>query len=586
MTDAKNISLLSAPPPADSRAHPYEFASNLDEFFQYQAKFQRKYTAREQALMFLQGMRQVTAFASASVQLIHDLEQYPTTGPFPTRIHLANIPITLASHPAAATPMPNSVSGQYAPARLTVTRATPSAQPTEQVTERTQPRYTPTPRRGGNQMRQPKDTQCPACFTYEHEVGECRVLPKVAACLAYIKEHASMVQTTIQRYKERQHPSNRQSVKEMLINAVYGQLGKPESDEFDGLIDHLTDSLCSQTHQEPDYDTNIFHLHACTASNKHQDFADIHSEMQPVKFPLLEEIHHAVEASQTHDWITDEHNDPQPLSCITLSVTTTQQRDLADTGASVSATGTRELLHNFTSETRYEIAGYDGKVTKAAGEGYAHVQNEATHLIDRILFVYSPGITGTIFSLEHHAQTHPKVHRWTQEAIPSTQGGWITFYDADQNVVSRYPTVRSKGVYFIQNMKFIPSASTPGPDIETPTTPNVPSSSATIAHISQVYADLPNDFVSADNFDGFATYIKVPTTTQPLCIPDARQSVQLFKMESSPLDRRSYNLKSGTNIWHIVPNRSYGKRRNASMVFPHSHVFLRSSDAERATLPN
>jgi hypothetical protein len=54
MTDAKNISQLSTPTPADSRAHPYEFASNLDEFFQYQAKFQRMYTIREQALMFLQ----------------------------------------------------------------------------------------------------------------------------------------------------------------------------------------------------------------------------------------------------------------------------------------------------------------------------------------------------------------------------------------------------------------------------------------------------------------------------------------------------------------------------------------------------
>ena len=85
MTDAKNISQLSTPPPADSRAHPYEFASNLDEFFQYQAKFQRMYTIREQALMFLQGMRQVTAFTSAAAQLIHDLKQYPKTGPFPTR---------------------------------------------------------------------------------------------------------------------------------------------------------------------------------------------------------------------------------------------------------------------------------------------------------------------------------------------------------------------------------------------------------------------------------------------------------------------------------------------------------------------
>lgn len=34
MTDAKNISQLSTPPPADSRAHPYKFASNLVEFFQ------------------------------------------------------------------------------------------------------------------------------------------------------------------------------------------------------------------------------------------------------------------------------------------------------------------------------------------------------------------------------------------------------------------------------------------------------------------------------------------------------------------------------------------------------------------------
>jgi hypothetical protein len=112
-------------------------------------------------------------------------------------------------------------------------------------------------------MRQPKDAQCPACFTYGHEVGECRVLPKVAACLLYIKENALMVQTTLKRYKERQHPSNRQSVKEMLIHAVYGQLGRPESNELDGLIDHLTDSLCNPTqHQESDYDTNIFHLQA------------------------------------------------------------------------------------------------------------------------------------------------------------------------------------------------------------------------------------------------------------------------------------------------------------------------------------
>ena len=83
-------------------------------------------------------------------------------------------------------------------------------------------------------------------------------------------------------------------------------------------------------------------------------------------------------------------------------------------------------------------------------------------------------------------------------------------------------------------MKFIPYAPTLAPVIETLTTPNIQSSSATLAHISQVHANLPEDFVSSDHFDGFASYIKVPTSTQPLCVPDARQCVQLLKMEKQP----------------------------------------------------
>jgi hypothetical protein len=57
MTDAKNIAQLGTPPPADSTAHLYGFASQLDELFQYQTKFDRPYTPREQGLMSLQGMR-------------------------------------------------------------------------------------------------------------------------------------------------------------------------------------------------------------------------------------------------------------------------------------------------------------------------------------------------------------------------------------------------------------------------------------------------------------------------------------------------------------------------------------------------
>ena len=147
-------------------------------------------------------------------------------------------------------------------------------------------------------------------------------------------------------------------------------------------------------------------------------------------------------------------------------------------------------------------------------------------MIDKILFVYSPTITGTIFSLEHHAQTHPNIHKWTQEAIPSTNGGWITFYDQQQQIVSRYPTVRSKGVYFIQDMKFVPSTPPVPPSLPPDITP-LSMSPVTPARISMLSVALPNDFSHSDDFDGFLDYMHVPdparlshlATSHP--IPDA-----------------------------------------------------------------
>ena len=101
-----------------------------------------------------------------------------------------------------------------------------------------------------------------------------------------------------------------------------------------------------------------------------------------------------------HHWMRIESSKtPQRLhhpNALQISLTTIQQRDLADTGASVSATGMKEILHHqFTTHTaRYEITGYDGNTTKAAGQGYAHVRNDTTNGIDKILFVYSPSISG------------------------------------------------------------------------------------------------------------------------------------------------------------------------------------------------
>ena len=132
------------------------------------------------------------------------------------------------------------------------------------------------------------------------------------------------------------------------------------------------------------------------------------------------------------------------------------RRDLADTGASVSATGQLEILHHFTSHTPYEIMGYDGTVTRAAGQGTAYVHASDQDSLEEMFFVYIPSVDGTIISLEHHTRTHPDIHKWTQEAIPSSDTGCVTFRDVNDEVVSRYKTKQDKGLYYIQDLDFYP----------------------------------------------------------------------------------------------------------------------------------
>ena len=110
------------------------------------------------------------------------------------------------------------------------------------------------------------------------------------------------------------------------------------------------------------------------------------------------------------------------------------------------------------SYTNYQIKGYDGQVTKAAGQGYGRIYNPDTKQTDEMLFVYTPAVSGTIISLEHHARTHPRIHRWTQEATPSDDKGKITFLAEDGTIVSSYHTLRAGGLYYdIQDLHFIPA---------------------------------------------------------------------------------------------------------------------------------
>ncbi len=129
----------------------------------------------------------------------------------------------------------------------------------------------------------------------------------------------------------------------------------------------------------------------------------------------------------------------------------------------MSATGLLDILHQFTADTMYEIMGYNGIVTKATGQGVVHVYQAATGKTEPMLFVYVPYITGTIISLEHHA--HPPGNpSMGPGGHPSHCSGWVAFYNVDGEKVSSYPTILDKGLYYIQDMTFIPmtNADSPG----------------------------------------------------------------------------------------------------------------------------
>lgn len=65
------------------------------------------------------------------------------------------------------------------------------------------------------------------------------------------------------------------------------------------------------------------------------------------------------------------------------------------------------------------------------------------------LVIHSKEASGTIISVEHHCNTNPDSNLWTQKSIPTENRGWITFYRADNTIVSQYDTTRIDGLYYM-----------------------------------------------------------------------------------------------------------------------------------------
>ena len=174
------------------------------------------------------------------------------------------------------------------------------------------------------------------------------------------------------------------------------------------------------------------------------------------------------------------------------------RRDLADSGAMISATGIRSILHRFQADSNYEIKGYNGQVTKAAGRGYARIYNPISKQVDGMFFVYTPLVMGTSISLKYHARTHPRIHKWTQEATPSDDKGLVTFYANDGTVVSAYPTIWSQGLYYTQDLDFIPAPHSPTPSIPTERTDAPPVEHAATLTITMLQGQVTSRSVTDD----------------------------------------------------------------------------------------
>ena len=443
-------------------------------------------------MMYLQGMTREPTYTAATQQLMYELQPFPDNGTLPTRFSYPTIAMTLLTHPMALRTTP-STSAQSA--AINVTRSTyaphqlnpPPHQDPEHHSDRSRSTSAERRRRpdgtGRTTQRPPPkqlDIQCKACATHGHAMKECKFFPRVAACLEYMTVNPDDTKETLNRYKKMMHPDAKKAAKDSYLKVLKSSC-LPDNTDLDDLADQLTNAS-SWNDGSDDYSVSICHFGHTTHQHQLVSSTDDQESTTPSHPQPQETLSHAIQPVQYPDNHMMRMIPSGRDSIVTRAIPTIPQltrsgpptnphrlhqvhghcarvdtrRDLADTGASVSATGRLEILHHFTPHTPYEILGYDGTVKRAAGQGIAYVQALDQDRLEEMFFVYIPTVDGTIISLEHHTRTHPDIHKWTQEAIPSSDTGWVTFRDVDDEVVSRYRTKQEKGLYYIQDLDFYP----------------------------------------------------------------------------------------------------------------------------------
>ena len=219
---------------------------------------------------------------------------------------------------------------------------------------------------------------------------------------------------TLTQYRKMMHPDAKKAAKDSYLKVLQSSC-LPAHTDLDKLGDQLT-NVSSWNDGSDDYSVSICNIMA----HHHNPLAQIleiqensgtskhlSTHIQPVRFPderMMRMLRSPMDniVSQVLPHAEADRQPEQPLLVchqIGQCARVDTRRDLTDTGASVSATGRLEILHHFTPHTPYEIMGYDGMVTRAAGQGTAYdVRCKDKEEMEEMFFVYILSIDGTIIS--------------------------------------------------------------------------------------------------------------------------------------------------------------------------------------------
>ena len=237
----------------------------------------------------------------------------------------------------------------------------------------------------------------------------CKILPRIHSCMEYIAARPTAALEALQQHRKNNHPATQRQSRDRLVNVLRGEIllrqqmdGVGWWDDIDSIVDYLTDQYhgggAGDLYEDAgeDYRPSIYQAHVVETSllrtpwqeDDHSMFSEVQEAVHPVQYPFWaydtthpqaapEPIDKLSQATPQEDQMVEDNevagnstetqwhepplreDGPRTITLITTRIEL--RRDLADTGASISATGICSILHKFQPHSDYQIKGYDGQ---------------------------------------------------------------------------------------------------------------------------------------------------------------------------------------------------------------------------------